>query len=90
MRTSLWRFASIFTLLALLASPFYLGGASFAAPINPQIPDQPPGMQIIKASFVGESQPLRSIAAVKPDPDAPSFLRSAKGAPDHPESSAGV
>lgn len=76
MRNSVWRFASILTLLALLASPFYLGGASFAAPISPQIPDQPPGMQIIKASFVGESQPLRSIAALKPDPNAPSFLRA--------------
>ncbi len=76
MRTSLWRFASIFTLLALLASPFYLGGASFAAPISPQVPDQPPGMQIIKASYVGESQPLRSIPAKKPDPDSASFLRT--------------
>ena len=76
MRTGLWRFASVLALLALLASPFYLGGFSTAASNNPQVSSQQPGKRVVEASFVGESRPLWSIAPKQPVPDAPGFLQS--------------
>ncbi len=76
MRTIFLRFASLLTLLALLASPFYSSDSFTAASFDPQINTLPNGLRVIKASFVGRSQPLRSLAPIQPDPDAPSILRS--------------
>lgn len=75
MRTSMWRFTSFLSFLVLLASLIFSGSVSFAAPMNPQVKDQQPGMKVVKASFVGKSQPLNSIAAKLPDPQAPSYLK---------------
>jgi len=71
-RNHLLRLAGIVTLLAMLISPFYGSSSTSAAPLDTQPAAQDPGMQVIKASFVGVSQPLRSLAPIAPDPNASS------------------
>ncbi len=68
----LWRLASIVVLLAMLISPI---GSAYATPLNNQPIAPKPGMQVIDASFVGVSQPLRSLAPIKVGPKIPSALR---------------
>jgi len=74
-RNHLLRLAGIITLLAMLISPIYGSSSTSAAPLDTQPSAQDPGMQVIKASFVGVSQPLRSLAPIAPDPNASSALR---------------
>ncbi len=76
MRTRLWRIVSLLTLLALLASPFYLGSSTAAAGLEQEIVPQKPGMRIVKSSLVAQSQPLRSLAPRQVDPDARSVLKT--------------
>jgi len=74
MHTHLWRLA-IITLLAMFISPIYLGNSTSAAPLDTQTAAQHSGMRVIKASYVGASQPLRSITPIAQAPNAPSALR---------------
>ncbi|HEX7568187.1 MAG TPA: hypothetical protein VF355_06435, partial [Anaerolineaceae bacterium] len=67
----LWRLTSIVVLLAMFISPI---GSAYGAPLNTQPAAPQTGMQVINASFVGVSQPLRSLAAIKVDTNAPSAL----------------
>ena len=62
MHSKIWRFASLLTMLALLASPFFLGSSSFASPSDQEVAPQQPGMRLVQASFVGRSQELRTLA----------------------------
>jgi len=75
MHSKIWRFASLLTMLALLASPFFLGSSSFASPSDQEVAPQQPGMRLVQASFVGRSQELRTLAPKAVDPDAPSVLK---------------
>ena len=75
MNKNVWRFTSLLTLLALLASPIYLGSTTADSATDLQNPPPQPGMHLVNASYVGKSQPLHSIAPIQPDPDAPSALR---------------
>jgi hypothetical protein len=74
MRNHLLRLAGIITLLAMLINPMYVSSSSFAATLDTQPDTLTPGMQVIKASFVGVSQPLQSLAPIVPDPNASSAL----------------
>ncbi len=74
MHTPLWRLA-IITLLAMFISSIYLSNSTSAAPLDTQTAAQHSSMRVIKASYVGVSQPLRSITPIVPDPNAPSALR---------------
>ena len=71
MRTSLWRFASFLTLLALLASPFYSGSNHSASASTLQDTTYQAGMRVVQADYAGQSQPLRSITPRQQNPDAP-------------------
>ena len=75
MRTYFWRLTSVIILLTLLISP--LGPVS-AAPAKSQLHQQDtaqPGMQVVKASFVGVSRPLRTMTGLKTSPpEATGFL----------------
>ena len=75
MHTHLWRLFSIITLLAMFVSSVFLSNSTSAAPLDTQTATQHSGMRVIKASYVGVSQPLRSITPIAPDPNAPSALR---------------
>ena len=75
MHKNIWRFTSLLTLLALLASPIYLGSTTATSATDQQTPPSQPGMRLINAAYVGKSQPLHSIAPIQPDPEAPSALR---------------
>ena len=66
MHTRVWRYVCLFTLLALLTSSFGQSSAMSTSTSEPQMTTYPPGMQVIPASYVGESQPLRSMAPVPP------------------------
>ena len=76
MRIRLWRFISLLTMLALLASPFYLGGTTPATAADPADSAYPPGMRVVKPVFAGKSQALRALAPKLPGADAPSYLRN--------------
>ena len=72
MKTSfLWRLTSLAVLLAMVISPF---GFRPAAPINTEPAVRQPGIGSIDATFVGISQPLRALAPIKFDSNAPSVL----------------
>jgi hypothetical protein len=75
MRTQLWRFASLITLLALLISPLGATGSASAAPNESQPSAPKSNIKVIEASQVGVSQPLGSLAPIKVDANAPSALR---------------
>ena len=76
MRTNLWRLTSIVILLAMLISPAGAASSAFAAPLDKQPAVLKPGMQVIDASFVGESQPLSSLAPIKVEASAATMARS--------------
>ena len=76
MRANLWRLTSIIILLAMLISPAGAASSAFAAPLNIHPAVLKPGMQVIDASFVGESQPLSSLAPLKVEADAAAIARS--------------
>ena len=74
MRTNLWRVTSIVVLLSMFISPI---GSAYAAPnaTQPAAPQQP-GMRVVDASYVGVSQPLRSLPPVKVEASAAAIARS--------------
>lgn len=74
MHTRFWRFAVVVLVMALLASPFYSVETSSAASIGQDSPEQRAGKRVIQASYVGESQPLRSIVPLQPSPAPSGFL----------------
>src|SRR5258706_1268632 len=76
MQTHVWRMASILTLLAMLISPVGPASTAHAAPLDTHQPGvSKPGIQVISASYVGASQPLRSLAPIVVDPKAASAVR---------------
>jgi len=67
----LWRLASVMTLLAMLISPV---GSAFAAPSAAQSPAPQSNVRVVESTPV-VSQPLRSLAPIQVDPNAPSVLK---------------
>jgi hypothetical protein len=67
----LWRLTSTLVLLAMLISPI---GSAYAAPSERQSPAPQSNMRVVESTPV-VSQPLRSLAPIKVDPNAPNVLK---------------
>jgi hypothetical protein len=67
MRIKLWRLAGIITVLAALISQLFDSHTTSAAALEIQSANQNSGMSVIQASYVGVSQPLRSLILSHPN-----------------------
>ena len=66
-----WRLTSALVLLAMLISPL---GSAYAAPSESQSPAPQSNVRVVESTPV-VSQPLRDLAPIKVDPNAPSALK---------------
>lgn len=74
MRTNIWRLTGIISALAFLVSPIYGSSSSSTATHNTQSTTQDPNIRVIQASYVGVSQPLRSLAPNAANTNSPNAV----------------